>query len=387
MIYVHVPFCRSFCTYCGFYSEVAPRCRKSDDTLRQEREFEDYLTALDAEIRVRQNEIQRMSASEGADTLYIGGGTPSVLSLHMLERLLASLGRQGFREFTLEVNPEDIVEKGAEYVAGLLSLGVNRISMGVQSFDDGILRWMNRRHSASQAVEAYRILEDAGVGNISIDLIFGLPQMTGRLWEETVRKAMEISPSGVPPKHISAYQLSVEEDSMLEKMIAEGKCFQASEEACESQYSVLCKILGEAGYNHYEISNFAVPGYEAVHNSAYWRDVPYVGLGPGAHSYMGGMRQWNEADLRKYIAAGQKGDFSSVRGGEVLDSGQKALERIMLGLRTSAGVSLDYLRGCCRETSLEEALHRGNLIVREDGSVRIPEDRFFISDNIISSLV
>ena len=174
---------------------------------------------------------------------------------------------------------------------------------------------------------------------------------------------------------------------MLERMIAAGKCSQASEEACENQYSTLCRILGEAGYNHYEISNFAIPGYETVHNSAYWRDVPYIGLGPGAHSYMDGVRQWNEADLRKYIAAGQKGDFSSVRGGEVLDSGQKTLERIMLGLRTSAGVPLEYLRGCCRKTSLEEALRSGSLIVQGNGSVRIPEDRFFISDNIISSLV
>ena len=197
MIYVHVPFCRSFCTYCGFYSEVAPRCRKSDDALKQERQFEDYLTALDEEIRARQEDIRMMSASEGADTLYIRGGTPSVLPLHMLERLLASLGQSGFREFTLEVNPEDIVEKGPGYAAGLLSLGVNRISMGVQSFDDSILRWMNRRHTASQAVKAYRIIEDAGVGNISIDLIFGLPQMTGRLWEETVRKALAISSSEI----------------------------------------------------------------------------------------------------------------------------------------------------------------------------------------------
>ena len=407
MIYVHVPFCRSFCTYCGFYSEVAPKCRKADDILKQEELLGQYADAVEAEIRARAEDISRVFTSSGVNTLYVGGGTPSVLPLSFFERLLESLRLVGhpcdFQEFTVEVNPEDIVEKGSGYVRGLLALGVNRISMGVQSFDDGILEWMNRRHSAAQAVEAYRILEEAGVENISIDLIFGLPQISDELWRETLHKALAISSGGIPPKHVSAYQLSVEEGSMLEKLIASGKWSEASDEVCERQYSMLCKALASAGYHHYEISNFAQPGHEAVHNSAYWRDSPYVGLGPGAHSFMSYasrqcvpmasklsaencVRQWNESNLREYIEAGKTGDFSAVQGSEILDEGQRVMERIMLGLRTAVGVPEVYIRQHCDAEALDEAFRCGNL-VRYDGYMRIPENRFFVSDNIISSII
>ena len=455
MIYVHVPFCRSFCTYCGFYSEAAPKCRRTEDVLSQESRFEEYVSALETEIRTRQNDIERVFALSGVNTLYIGGGTPSVLSLPMFERLIAVLKEAGhpcrFDEFTVEVNPEDIVEKGTEFVKGLVALGVNRVSMGVQSFDDDILKWMNRRHSADQALRAYRILEEAGVDNISIDLIFGLSQMNDELWRETLSKALNISGSGRPPKHISAYQLSVEEDSMLEKLIAKGKWSEASDEVCERQYAILCEVLAEAGYNHYEISNYAQPGYEAVHNSAYWRHKPYIGLGPGAHSYMvhedtsilrdspvcsdgplpteldptpdsccrrllaakvhrtvceplervgrchlhisgiaasvESIRQWNEADLKGYIAAGQTGDFTVVQGSEVLDQEQLTMEKVMLGLRTAAGVPEDFLRESCDNALIEDSLKCGNLVKTTDGHIRIPENRFFISDNIISSII
>ena len=396
MIYVHVPYCRSFCTYCGFYSEAAPKCRRTEDILNQENRFEEYLSALEAEIRTRKNDIERVFASSGVNTLYIGGGTPSVLPLPMFERLIAALRSAGhpcsFDEFTVEVNPEDIVEKGPEYVQGLVALGVNRVSMGVQSFDDGILKWMNRRHSADQAVQAYRILEESGVENISIDLIFGLSQMDEGLWRETLSKALSISSSGRPPKHVSAYQLSIEEDSMLEKLIEKGRWSEASDDICERQYAILCETLAAAGYHHYEISNYAQPGFEAVHNSAYWRHKPYIGLGPGAHSYMvyedtKSIRQWNEADLKGYIAAGQNGDFTAVQGSEVLDEEQLTMEKVMLGLRTSAGVPETFLRETCDESLIDEALSNGNLIRVADGNIRIPENRFFISDNIISSII
>ena len=436
MIYVHVPFCRSFCTYCGFYSEAAPKCRRTEDVLNQENRFEEYLSALESEIRTRKNDIERVFASSGVNTLYIGGGTPSVLPLPMFERLIAALRSAGhpcsFDEFTVEVNPEDIVEKGPEYVQGLVALGVNRVSMGVQSFDDGILKWMNRRHSADQAVQAYRILEESSVENISIDLIFGLSQMDEGLWRETLSKALNISSSGRPPKHVSAYQLSIEEDSMLEKLIEKGRWSEASDDVCERQYAILCETLAAAGYHHYEISNYAQPGFEAVHNSAYWRHKPYIGLGPGAHSYMvredtsilrdspvcsdgplptelgpspypgvgrchlhisgiaasvESIRQWNEADLKGYIAAGQTGDFTVVQGSEVLDEEQLTMEKVMLGLRTSAGVPETFLRETCDESLIDEALGNGNLIKVADSNIRIPENRFFISDNIISSII
>lgn len=379
MVYVHIPFCRSFCTYCGFYSEVAPKCRET--------QFEDYASALEKEIEIRNEDIQRVFASGDVNTLYIGGGTPSVLPLDVFRRLLNALGRSAFDEFTVEVNPEDIVEKGTGFVEGLLSLGVNRISMGVQSFDDAVLKWMNRRHTSAQAIQAYHILECSGVDNISIDLIFGLPRLTDGLWRETLDRALDISSCGVLPNHISAYQLSVEEGSMLEKMISKGVCAEAAEDACRGQYETLCDVLRNAGYDHYEISNFALPGYQAKHNSAYWRHVPYIGLGPGAHSYLRGRRQWNEDNLEAYLAAGRTGDFTPVQGGESLDAEQMTIERIMLGLRTSAGVDEEYLKTYCRNGSLEEAFRNGNLVQSQNGAVRIPEDRFFISDNIISSII
>ena len=301
-----------------------------------------------------------------------------------------------FDEFTVEVNPEDIVEKGHAYVEGLLKSGVGRISMGVQSFDDATLKWMNRRHDSARAKKAYAILEEAGVENVSIDLIFGLPQLDLQGWKDNLSKALSISPSGVLPRHISSYQLSVEEGSALAAMMAKGNWNEASDEVCAQQYETLCETLREAGYHHYEISNFAQPGYEAVHNSAYWNHTPYIGLGPGAHSF-GSMgksssgepvlcRQWNNPDLAAYIEAGKSGDFSAVRDGEALTADQLALERLMLGLRTSAGVQKDFVHEFCSEDGLVRAINEGHLQLLETGCYRIPEDKFFISDSIISNL-
>ena len=197
-----------------------------------------------------------------------------------------------FTEFSIEVNPEDIVEKGPGYVRELLELWVNRVSMGVQSLDDGILRWMNRRHDAAHARQAFRILRDAGVGNISVDLIFGLPQLS----EATLTRTLE-EIAAWRPEHVSAYQLSIEEGSALGRMVREGRFAEAPQEQCAAQYALLCRLLREAGYEHYEISNWALPGFEAVHNGAYWTRHPYVGLGPAAHSFDGKIRSWNPDTL------------------------------------------------------------------------------------------
>ncbi len=390
MIYVHVPFCRSFCTYCDFYSEIASGCRGCQDDERMLR----YQDALSGEIALRKDEILAASlAQDSANTLYIGGGTPSVLPLSVLGAVVKALFEAGvsgpFCEFTVEVNPEDIVEKGPEYVEGLLKLGVNRVSMGVQSFDDGILKWMNRRHNAANAVKAYNILEDAGVENISIDLIFGLPQISPALWDKTLERALSISSRGVLPKHISSYQLSVEPGSALASLVEKGVWSEAPEELCAAQYARLCEVLGTAGYNHYEISNFSLPGFEAVHNSAYWRHVPYIGLGPGAHSYIAGgncERKWNDPDLVRYFDAIASNDLSLIQGGEVLDQDQIALEKVMLALRTSEGISESYLMANCQKAAVEAALAEGNLVMASDARIRIPENRFFISDAVISSL-
>ena len=342
--------------------------------------------------------------SDDVNTLYFGGGTPSVLPLSVFRRIREALDAAGhggpYEEFTVEVNPDDIVEKGPEYVEGLLELGVNRISMGVQSFDDSILRWMNRRHDSAAARKAYSILESAGVGNISIDLIFGLPQLSDGQWRDTLRQALEISSSGGLPQHISSYQLSVEPGSALAEMVARGVWSEASEDLCARQYEILCHELSAAGYNHYEISNFARPGYEAVHNSAYWKHLPYIGLGPGAHSFIPGLteegservvREWNNPDLQAYIDAASESCFASVRDFEELTAEQLVLEHIMLGLRTSEGVDEDYLRAHCNRPALSKAIASADLVPSGTDTVnprlRIPESRFFVSDSIISELV
>lgn len=263
--------------------------------------------------------------------------------------------------------------------------------MGVQSFDDGILKWMNRRHDAEAAVKAYRILEEAGMENISIDLIFGLPQLSDTLWQETLEKALTISSKGNLPKHISSYQLSVEPGSALAQLMEQGKWAEASEELCSRQYDRLCASLKTAGYHHYEISNFALPGYEAVHNSAYWDHVPYVGLGPGAHSFVirddAYVRRWNNPDLNEYLKAVNKGDMSLASGSENLSEEQIVMEKIMLGLRTSSGVSKSLLMGACSPQNVLSAISDGDLESVGNDSLRIPESRFFVSDAIIMSII
>lgn len=437
MIYVHIPFCKSFCTYCGFYSETSA-C------------YDRYVEALLGEIDSRKSEFD---ATMDVNTLYIGGGTPSVMPLPLLCRVVEALkdesGSRNFDEFTVELNPEDVIQRGEAYAEALLGMGVTRASMGVQSFDDVVLRWMNRRHDAETAVRAYRILEKSGFRNISIDLIFGLPELVPdsqprhsdsllghsdsqprhsdslsgrfsghrgkdgyvplldeRLWRETILRALDISASGMLPSHISAYQLSVEPDSALDGMIADGRCREASEESCARQYEILCEELSAAGYHHYEISNFALPGMEARHNSAYWRHVPYVGLGPGAHSLSilpdgHRCRSWNSPDLKLYLETfaplGQRDTGCS--GQETLSPVQLGIENVMLGLRTSLGCPLPELVSACDRARLDSAISSGRLVPvpgsselsgLEDGAAqyyRIPEKYFFISDGIISELL
>ena len=398
MIYLHVPFCRSFCTYCDFYSEIA--CRDRDA-----QQFQAYADAVCAEAQRRRGEID---ATRSLNTLYIGGGTPSVLPLSLLRQMAAQLITGGFIEFTIEVNPEDIVEKGEAYVRGLLSLGVNRISMGVQSLDDGILHWMNRRHDAARARQAFRILREAGVENISVDLIFGLSQLSEAVFSATLDEIDRWR-----PEHVSAYQLSIEEGSALGRMVRDGRYTEASQEQCAAQYRLLCDTLRDAGYVHYEISNWALPGREAGHNSAYWSRRPYVGLGPGAHSFDGTVRSWNAESLPPAQAAtaaenrshprlrkregpasegsgrgpAQQDVFSGsspLHGGkEVLSEKEAKEEKVFLGLRTARGVTEDLLP----KEKAAGMLSDGRLARTAEGRLRIPEDRWFVSDDIIADLL
>ena len=401
MIYLHVPFCRSFCTYCDFYSEIA--CRGRDAQL-----FEQFTDAVCAEASRRRDEIE---ATRDLNTLYIGGGTPSVLPLPFFSSFADVIGESPFTEFTIEVNPEDIVEKGEAYVRGLLELGVNRVSMGVQSLDDGILRWMNRRHDAAHARQAFEILRRAGVENISVDLIFGLSQLSEAVLAETLREIVAWR-----PEHVSAYQLSIEEGSALGRMVREGRYTEAAQEQCAAQYRLLCDALRDAGYHHYEISNWALPGREAVHNSAYWSRHPYVGLGPGAHSFDGHARSWNASTLRRsgqlppetspltvppdraespwkgvqgvgeqasLLARFPEAVAACAGGKERLSAEEAHEEKVMLGLRTAKGIPAELLDAEKAAIMLAD----GRLAQLPDGRLRIPENHWFVSDDIIADLL
>ena len=358
MIYVHVPFCEQFCTYCDFYSEIADKgC------------FKPYADGLCAEIRARAREMD-----DDPKTLYFGGGTPSVLPLSVLSRILITLDEVGhggpYREFTMEVNPEDIVQKGRPYVDSLLALGVNRISIGVQSFDDGMLTWMNRRHNAAGAKEAFRIAREAGAENISLDLIFGISHLSDEVWAGTIDQAIALG-----PEHISCYQLTIEEGSELADMVGEGLYQEADDALCRRQYDMLCQKLKAAGYRHYEISNFAKEGFEAVHNSGYWARRPYVGIGPGAHSFKGNVRSWNTKVLRGWTSTS-----------ETLSPEDSLVETVMLSLRTDKGIDASFLHGNCSKEDIGRLVGNGAL-VRVGDRYRIPEDRFFVSDEIIRELI
>lgn len=360
MVYIHIPFCKSFCTYCDFYSEL---CSGSDSKEVQKL----FCDSICREIDSRRREIE---ACARPATLYFGGGTPSVLPVEMLERITQWIGAAAYEEFTVEVNPEDIVEKGAGYVRRLLDMGVSRISMGVQSLDDSILRWMNRRHDSSRAVEAFHILRNAGVPDISMDLIFGISHLSMTQLDRTLHGFVDLH-----PEHVSAYQLSIEDGSALARMVNDGRYMEASEDICREQYGRICETLSSAGYGHYEVSNWALPGHEAVHNSAYWSRMPYVGLGPGAHSFDGSRRRWNSEGLTSWTSET-----------ETLSAEDEKVETIMLALRTAKGLDAVTARAECSQEALARLLESGSL-VEEGGRIRIPEDHFFVSDDIIRQLI
>ena len=338
MIYVHVPFCKSFCVYCDFYSELD--CGDAQA-------IENYSLQLQKEALLRREEILESSET---NTLYIGGGTPSLMPLPFFEHLLESLPLSDFEEFTVEVNPDDVLKRGKDFLLPLKELGVNRISMGVQSLDDKSLKWMGRRHDSDNALKAYRLLRNCGFENVSLDLIFGI--LEDASLEKTLKGFIDLH-----PEHISAYQLSIEEGSTLHSKVEKGLYTPLEDEKCAEQYYFICNELAKAGYSHYEISNWALPGKEAIHNSAYWSRKPYVGLGPGAHSFRiksdgTQLRSWNSTDLKNWKSES-----------EVLSSQEIREETIMLGLRRKEGVKVDGQH------------------------LQIAEDKWFIADSIIAELI
>ena len=349
--------------------------------------------------------LREIAASPGfpggtPTTLYIGGGTPSLLSPEQLTRIVSAVRHKflpetdrngadggsrldGFKEFTLEANPDDITP---EKLAAWRKLGVNRLSIGVQSFCDAHLRWMCRRHTAAQAESAVRLAREAGFDNLSLDLIFGYSGLSDADWLASIDRAIALH-----PEHLSCYQMSVEEGSVLGDEAAAGAYAPPAQETCARQYALLQQRVAAAGYRQYEVSNFALPGRESLHNSSYWHREPYLGFGPGAHSYDGDRtRRWNRPNLADYLAclAPNSFDFATILDFETLTERDLANEKIMLSLRTSAGLDLSTLDSAHLEAirpTLDRMLADGRLTATKNG-LRIPADRFFISDAIISDL-
>ncbi len=372
-VYVHIPFCASRCSYCDFFS-----------TLQLADAGTSYVEAVVAEAHLRRGEL----CGTQVKTLYLGGGTPSQLPLPLLSRLIdglrESLDLSVVEEFTVEANPDDVTP---EWCAAVAALGVNRVSMGVQSFEDPILRLIGRRHTARQAMDAVANLREAGISNISIDLIFGLPGQTVASWTASVGQAIALK-----PQHISAYGLTYEEGTRLWHQRERGEVVEVPEEQCLEMYRILVDELQAAGYEHYEISNFALPGYHSRHNSSYWDDTPYLGLGAAAHSYDGTVRRYNPSDLQGYINKIRAGETAYEQ--EALTWQERYNERVMLGLRTAHGVEADRLRRDFGDESWthftrEAARHisASHLRMTDDHRCVLTSAGIMLSDSIIRDLM
>jgi len=366
-IYIHVPFCQSRCIYCDFYSTTYGQEWKRS-----------YIDALKREMQLRRTEID----SACVPSLYIGGGTPSQLPASLLAELLQAI-HESFSfardaEVTIEANPDDVTPAWLE---ALRQTSVNRISMGVQTFSDSLLRFLNRRHTSHQALEAVQLCREAGYENISLDLIYGLPGQTLQDWKSDVKRLLSL---GVP--HLSAYALSYEEGTMLYKKLQEGSVKEVADELSWQMYEYLMDETAAAGMEHYEISNFAKPGMYSRHNSSYWDGSPYLGLGPGAHSYDGkNLRRSNNTSLREYTLA--TGDVSHQE--EVLTPGEQYDELVMTRLRTSAGLPLELLTSEQYSHCMQMAkphIVNGNLV--QDGTrLLLTRKGIFVSNSVISDLM
>ncbi|MFP3927662.1 MAG: radical SAM family heme chaperone HemW [Desulfobacteraceae bacterium] len=319
-LYVHVPFCGSKCRYCDFYS------------VADQGPIPDWLQAVRLEWGFYK---ERFSSF---DTVYLGGGTPSILpqdSLQgLLEDLLEELPLEAGGEITIEANPEHVTREG---LSSYRSMGINRISIGVQSLDDRVLRFLGRRHTAEAGRLALELALDAGFRSVSADLIYAVPGLTMESWTETLER---LASMGV--HHLSCYELTIEEDTPLGREAGKGALELPGEEEREAFFLKTSRLLGKVGFDHYEVSNFARPGHQSRHNSKYWRRVPYLGLGPSAHSLLGSTRWWNHSSIDLYLDSLSR-DARPLAGEERLSDEQEALEALMLGLRTNRGVEIESL--------------------------------------------
>lgn len=369
-IYIHIPFCRSRCIYCGFYSTTSLELRQR------------YVEAL-----VKESGDRRQEA--GVRSIYLGGGTPSQLTIPQLQQIFDAIyiynKVEKNAEVTIEVNPDDVTETFAE---GLATLPVNRVSMGAQTFDDARLKFLHRRHTSSQVRKAVSLLRSAGISNISVDLMYGFPNETISDWEGDIDAAIALD-----VEHLSAYCLTIEEGTELWRWLSQKKgnpsCEILPDEELErAMYEMLIDKSEAAGFEHYEISNFAKPGFYSRHNSSYWDGTPYLGIGAAAHSYDGNTRSWNIADIHQYIEGMENG--KRIFESETLDADTRYNDMVTVALRTRDGLDLkrlseDYRNYCLRNA--QRFLDDGQLQVTQAQTLTLTRKGLFVSDMIMSELM
>lgn len=366
MLYIHIPFCKSRCIYCDFFS-----------TTQGASWMERYHQALLREMDARRQEILQA----GTDTVYLGGGTPSQLPPAILCSIFDAIDKisplAAAEEITIEANPDDVT---AEWLSCLRDTPVNRISMGVQTLDDALLGILRRRHTSSQALDAVDRCRRAGLENISLDLMYGLPTQTMAMWERDVATILSL---GVP--HLSAYSLQREEGTVMDSLMSCGQLSEADEELSLQMYQTLLSMTSAAGMQHYEISNFSLPGWHSRHNSGYWQDHPYVGLGPGAHSFDGNnIRRWNESDLSRYCL-----EAEVPHGQEILTPEEHYNEKVLTRLRTSEGLPLNILTETEHTHTMSVAMThiRRGVLQLNKGSLCLTKQGIFTSNDIMSDFM
>lgn len=347
-IYIHIPFCKQACYYCNFHFSTSIAKRN------------EMIVSLVREIEIRslssEKEISIISSEENIETIYFGGGTPSLVLGNDINSIIEAIKRN-FKisenpEITLEANPDDI---SLEKLNNWKSAGINRLSIGIQSFIERDLKWMNRAHDATQAINCIELARSAGFENFSIDLIFGTPGLSDKEWEKNIQTVIDLD---VP--HIACYALTVEPKTILNKMIQSKEKENINTDVQAQQYLMLMELMRGAGYEHYEISNFAKPGFSSKHNSSYWQGKNYIGIGPSAHSYNGEMRLWNKANNAIYIKSINENIIPFEK--ENLTQSQKLNEYIMTSLRTIEGMDLDFIE---KSFSIEQRQRIENIIKKE----------------------
>ena len=369
-LYIHIPFCHSRCAYCDFCSS----------TLNSKAQHL-YTKALIREMGSRRDYLNGAEIA----TIYFGGGTPSILAEEDLIQIFSTI-RSTFiikssAEITIEANPDDV---SAERVKRWIDLGINRLSMGVQSLNDGLLRLLHRRHTSQQAIDAVKAAYHAGLENISIDLMYGFPTLQVQTWERTLQEILSL-----PIAHLSAYCLSIEKGTQMAAKIQKGELNLPNDEVCEAQYRMLIDETAKAGFEHYEISNFARPDMYSRHNASYWDCTPYLGLGAGAHSFNGVSRQVNTTDVQSYIEKDGNIPFET----EILTAYERINETIFLNLRTRKGLNTLLFKEEFGEETINALLHAAaphistGRLSHNGKHLRLTEKGVFVSNDIISDLM